>query len=256
MNVLITGCRRGIGYHLAKELSKKHLVYMTMHNEQDVIKNKHLEKENIKIFKLDITKQDDIDKIELLDIDVIINNAAKNISGSVAEADTDTLREIFDTNVFGTINLTNVVLKQMLRRGSGLVVNFSSIAGVIPFKFLGVYGASKASLSHMSACLDKEVKCLNKNVRVKYVDIGAYHTGFNQDMVENCTAKNESSPFYEQREQIMRDLSKFFKKTESKKVNKLAKKIAKIVNKNTSKTRYRTTFIGAVGARLYRIFIG
>ncbi len=257
MNILITGCRRGIGKSLGVSLATKHKVYMTTHKEEDVenLTNEVGHNNNIEIFKLDITNKEDVEKIKQLDIDILVNNGALNISGSVLDISIQELRNIYETNVFSQLKLMQIALEQMKNKNEAQIINISSLAGVIPLKFLGVYGSTKSALSSLTRNFRKEAKLINKNIRIKLIEIGAYHTGFNQDMANNNTSIKETSYFHSERNKQIENLHKFFIKQEVKNINKLTKKLAKIINRNSNKFRYRMPFIQSIGGKLFEIFL-
>lgn len=100
MNILITGARSGIGYATALELLKKgHYVYLSVHTEsqlREVEKLEELQGRNVQCLKLDITDDNDIDRVKDLDIDILINNAAIGNSGSIIEATMDFIRDNYE----------------------------------------------------------------------------------------------------------------------------------------------------------------
>jgi NADP-dependent 3-hydroxy acid dehydrogenase YdfG len=79
-------------------------------------------------------------------IDILINNAGVNLVGAVEETSISQAQVLFDTNVFGVLRMIQAVLPGMRRHGSGLIVNLSSILGLIPAPFMGVYASTKHAL--------------------------------------------------------------------------------------------------------------
>ncbi len=257
MNILITGCRRGIGKSVGVALSKKHKVYLTTHHEEDtnLLKKELGKNENIEIFKLDINLEEDLDKIKTLDIDILINNAAENISGSVLDVGQEELKKIYQTNVFSQVRLMQTAFETMQNKNLASIVNISSIGGVIPFKYLGVYGSTKSSLSFLTHAMRKEAKHLNKNIKIKLVEIGAYYTGFNQDMANNNTSKKSNAYFNNYCEGQIKSLHRFFNKHEVKNLKRLTKKISKIAVSKRNKFRFRMPIIQSIGGKLFEIFL-
>jgi NADP-dependent 3-hydroxy acid dehydrogenase YdfG len=74
-------------------------------------------------------------------IDVLINNAGVNLVGAVEETGIDQAQTLFDTNVLGVLRMMQAVLPGTRRQGAGRIINVSSILGLIPAPFMGVYGA-------------------------------------------------------------------------------------------------------------------
>ncbi|KAI0429874.1 hypothetical protein F5Y09DRAFT_309031 [Xylaria sp. FL1042] len=107
-------------------------------------------------------------------IDVLINTAAMGITGPLESFSEAEARKQMDTNFFGPYRLVRAVTPYMRRRRSGMIVNFSSGAGLEAMNSLGVYGASKAALDDMSKVLHKELEPFN--VRVLLVYLGTFNT--------------------------------------------------------------------------------
>jgi NAD(P)-dependent dehydrogenase (short-subunit alcohol dehydrogenase family) len=97
-------------------------------------------------------------------IDVLINNAGVNLVGAVEETSISQAQALFDTNVFGFLRMIHAVLPDMRRQGAGLIVNISSILGVIPAPFMGVYASSKHAIEGLSESLDHEVRAFGIRV--------------------------------------------------------------------------------------------
>ena len=153
MKILITGATSGIGYLTALTLSERnHEVYLTCHTEKEVknVKDKVKDFKNINVMKLDITKEEDRLKVLNLDIDCLINNAAIGVGGSIIEADIQKVRENYEVNVFSTFRLIQLVLRQMVEKDKGRIINMSSLAGIFSFPFMGEIPIT-ASLSFVNA---------------------------------------------------------------------------------------------------------
>lgn len=223
MNILITGARSGIGYQTALELiNKGHFVYLTVHtNEQleKLKKDNNLINKNVNIIKLDVTCEEDRKKVKNLNIDILINNAAIGIGGSIAEASIEKIRENFEVNFFGTIQLTQVFLRKMIESNQGRIIMITSALGEIPFPWLGIYSSTKAALKNISMALDKELKEIKSNVKIVIVEPGFYFTGFNDVMLDN-KYDNKNSIFKSFRDKII--------KTERLKVKLLEKNVLKV----------------------------
>ena len=124
--VLITGGSSGIGKSVGEYLSKKgYIVYGTSRNPQKI------KTHPFKLIALDVNDTTTISKaIETVisnegKIDVLINNAGMGITGSIEDTPTDEMRNVFNTNFFGAIDVMKAVLPQMRKQRSGLIVNTS-----------------------------------------------------------------------------------------------------------------------------------
>lgn len=114
-------------------------------------------------------------------IDVVVNNAGFEVEGAVELLDDDMLRRQFDTNVLGPVRVIRAVLPAWRERGSGVVVNVSSVAGVVGVPYGGAYAASKHALEALSEALHFEVSQLG--IRVRLVEPGGFDTAFRDNVV-------------------------------------------------------------------------
>ena len=110
-------------------------------------------------------------------IDVLINNAGVNLVGAVEETSISQAQALFDTNVIGVLRMVQAVLPDMRRQGAGLIINVSSILGVIPAPFMGVYASTKHALEGLSESLDHEVRTFG----IRVVLIEPHYTRTNLD---------------------------------------------------------------------------
>src|SRR5204863_1114708 len=126
----------------------------------------------------DVTKPEECKR--LIDaaqrVDVLVNNAGFAIFDAIADADPGELRELMDTNYFGTVHCTQAVLPQMLERSEGTIVNVSSITGIMGFARMGGYCATKFALIGFTEALRDEV--LSHGVRVALVCPGTTDSEF------------------------------------------------------------------------------
>ena len=129
-------------------------------------------------------------------VDVLVNNAGFAIFDAVADAKTSDLRAMMDTNYFGTVNCTQAVLPSMLQRGSGTIVNVSSITGIMGFARMGGYCATKFAIIGFTESLRNEV--MRRGVRVALVCPGTTETEFfvkaERDMMPAASRLMPGSP--------------------------------------------------------------
>src|SRR5262245_19329597 len=97
-------------------------------------------------------------------IEVLINNAGVNLVGAVEETSIGQAQVLFDTNVIGVLRMIQAVLPDMRRQSAGLIVNISSILGLIPAPFMGAYASTKHAVEGLSESLDHEVRALGIRV--------------------------------------------------------------------------------------------
>jgi NAD(P)-dependent dehydrogenase (short-subunit alcohol dehydrogenase family) len=110
-------------------------------------------------------------------IDVLINNAGVNLVGAVEETSISQAQALFDTNVIGVLRMIQAVLPGMRAQGAGQIINISSILGLLPAPFMGVYASSKHALEGLSESLDHEVRAFG----IRVVLIEPYYTRTNLD---------------------------------------------------------------------------
>jgi len=107
---------------------------------------------------------------------MLVNNAGYGYRSAVEEADDADIRQLFDTNVFGAMDMIKAVLPDMRAKRSGTILNISSIGARISPAGSGFYSATKAALEGLSGSLQKELRPLGINVTV--VEPGAFRTDF------------------------------------------------------------------------------
>ena len=157
--VLITGGSSGIGKAIGEYLfDKGYTVYGTSRNPDKIIDSV------FPLITLDVRDVDSIKKavrtiLEKSDrIDVVINNAGVGITGPIEETPTFEIRNNFETNFFGPIEVMKAVLPQMRNQKSGLIINITSIAGYMGLPYRGIYSASKGALELITESMRMEVK--------------------------------------------------------------------------------------------------
>lgn len=173
--VLITGGSSGIGKSVGEFLTQKgFVVYGTSRNP------KQIDNHPFKLVALDVKNIESISKaIETViaaegSIDILINNAGMGIAGPVEETPTNEMRKVFDTNLFGAIDVMKAVLPQMRQQKSGLIINVTSIAGYMGLPFRGIYSATKGALEIVTEAVRMEVK--NFGIQVTNVAPGDFAT--------------------------------------------------------------------------------
>jgi len=163
--VLITGGSSGIGKAIGEYLFHKgYTVYGTSRNPEKVVNSVFpliaLDVRNKESIKHAVEKVISISKR----IDVLINNAGVGITGPIEETPTDEMRNNFETNFFGPIEVMKSVLPQMREQNSGLIINITSIAGYMGLPYRGIYSASKGALELVTEAISIEVKPFGVNM--------------------------------------------------------------------------------------------
>ncbi|MEN8187414.1 MAG: SDR family oxidoreductase [Bacteroidota bacterium] len=188
--VLITGASSGIGKITAEFLTEKGFkVYGTSRSAGPKQNNLPFE-----LISLDVNNTDSIKKAVQLVIekegrlDVLVNNAGMGITGPIEETPTIEMRNVFETNFFGAIEVMKAVLPQMRKQNSGLIINVTSIAGYMGLPFRGIYCATKGALEIATETIRMEVKEFGIQVTnvapgdfATNIAAGRYHTPVFED---------------------------------------------------------------------------
>ena len=168
--VLITGCSSGYGLETARYFHERGWnVVATMRTPRaDVLPRS----ERVRVLPLDVTKSDSIAAaLEASGpVDVLVNNAGIGAVGAFEATPMATVRELFDTNTFGVMAMTQAVLPRFRERMSGVVVNVTSSVTLAPMPLAAVYTASKTAIEGFTTSLAFELEPFN--VRVKLVEPG------------------------------------------------------------------------------------
>ena len=174
----VTGISRGFGKTLAVELLNQgcFVVGTTRSGESDL---KH---DRLRTLKLDVTQPEEVksslsEARRLLErIDVVVNNAGFGIIGAIEEVNLEEAKRVFETNLFGTLNVTQAALPYLRQQQSGHIVNFSSVSGFKGRAGMGIYNATKFAVEGFSEALAEEVKPFG--IAVTIVEPGAFRTDF------------------------------------------------------------------------------
>ena len=168
--VLITGCSSGYGLAIARHFHAQGWnVIATMRTPRaDILPTS----ERLRVLPLDVTKADSI--ASALDasgpIDVLVNNAGIGVVGVFEVTPMATVRDVFETNTFGVMAMTQAVLPQFRARQSGVVVNVTSSVTLAPMPLAAAYTASKMAIEGFTGSLAHELGAFN--IRVKLVEPG------------------------------------------------------------------------------------
>jgi NAD(P)-dependent dehydrogenase (short-subunit alcohol dehydrogenase family) len=165
-SVLITGCSTGFGNAIARHfIDRGWKVIATMRTpREDVLPSSHL----LRILPLDVTDPESIRRaVEAAGpIDVLVNNAGIGTAAPFEAGPMGTVREVFETNTFGTMAMTQALLPQFRERRSGVIVNVTSSITYKPLPLVAAYRASKAAVNAFSESLAEELLPFGVLVRV------------------------------------------------------------------------------------------
>ncbi|MEN8584158.1 oxidoreductase [Burkholderia sp. RS01] len=191
---LITGCSTGLGRALAQAvLARGHNAVVTARNAAAVQDIAAAFPDTALALPLDVTDRAQIGaavkqaRTRFGGVDVLVNNAGYGYRAAVEEADDADIRQLFDTNVFGAVDMIKAVLPDMRAKRAGSILNISSIGARISPAGSGYYSATKAALEGLSGSLHKELQPLGISVTV--VEPGAFRTDFaGRSLTQSATA--------------------------------------------------------------------
>ena len=179
---MITGASSGFGRLMAEYLHGLGATVVATARNVDDLRDLTTSFAGTVVLPLDVTSVDSIAHAvadataHTGGIDVLVNNAGYGVCGAVEEVQEKEYMPMFDTNVFGLINLTKALLPQFRERRSGSIINFSSIGGLIGSPGWGFYNATKFAVEGLSEALYGEMAPFG--VRVMVVEPGPFRTDF------------------------------------------------------------------------------
>lgn len=179
--IFITGASSGIGQETAKLFQQRGWnVIATMRNPAA---NHGLDKlSNVEIISCDVT---DVDSIQAAvekgverfgNIDVLVNNAGYYLVGPLEAATSEQIRRQLNTNLLGVIETTKAILPYFRKNKSGIIINLSSIAGIVSIPLQSLYHATKFAIEGFSESLQYEVDTFN--IKIKLIEPGTIKTNF------------------------------------------------------------------------------
>lgn len=196
--VLITGCSSGFGKLTAQRFAAEGWnVVATMRSPDRERELTQLE--NVAVLQLDVCDQATIDRAlqtaeeQFGAIDVLVNNAGFGGSTLFEQVTDEAIRDMFETNVFGVMNVTKAVLPRMRRQGSGRVINVTSANGFLGSPSLSIYCSTKFAVDGFTEALAHEYEPLN--IQMKTVQPGAFPTTrFGDNSRHHVEADDDLSP--------------------------------------------------------------
>ena len=241
---LITGCSSGIGYETALMLARNgYHTFATMRNTkksdslEEIIRKERLD---LNIRELDINDNTSIEntinciKREANQIDVLINNAGYGLVGFFEDLTLDEIRNQFETNFFGVLNITKKIIPIMRLQKSGTIINVSSGAGQVGFPGISAYVSTKFAIEGFSESLMYEL--FPYGIKVVIIEPGVLKTNFFRNCIVSEHSMKKSSPY-------SRSLDKFQRNVELMQEHAtspidVAKVIIQVLGNNEPKQRY------------------
>ncbi|CAF1461057.1 unnamed protein product, partial [Didymodactylos carnosus] len=188
--VLISGCDTGFGNILAKELDRQGYSVLAgvYSNTQQLVKELS---SKATVFKLDITKQQDIDDVfELVknktsNLYALVNNAGIGKGGPIDWISMKLFRDTMEVNFFGHVSMTKTFLPLLVNQSGNRVVNICSVAGYLATSNMSPYCASKYALEAFSDCLRREMA--SWGLKVSIIEPGMMRTAITEGHAEAMT---------------------------------------------------------------------
>ncbi len=238
--ILITGASSGIGKCTADYLAAKgYRVYGTSRRPESCpgIKNGFMIKMDVRDTA---SVKEAISHIVEKEgrIDVLVNNAGFGIGGAIEDTSTEMVKALFDTNFFGVYRVLQEVLPVMRQQSEGLIINMSSIGGIIGLPFQGIYSASKFAVEGLSEALYKELSM--SAIKVVLIEPGDFKTEFGANR-QNIKTQHNADAFQRSLNVIEHD------EQSGQPPLKIACLIGKIINTPNPRLRYA---VGAADQKL------
>jgi NADP-dependent 3-hydroxy acid dehydrogenase YdfG len=185
--ILITGASSGFGRGSAIELARQGHQVVAAAETWPQVRGLRADAAaagvEMEVIKLNLLDGIDIAHAGSFDPDVLVLNAGVMEGGSIADIPMQRVRESFDINVFGHLQLVQAILPRMVARRSGKVVWTSSMGGILVVPFLGIYCATKHAIEAIAGSMKAELAPFG--IKVATVNPGVFGTGFNDTGAES-----------------------------------------------------------------------
>lgn len=242
---LVTGSSSGMGFTTAIMLARAGIhTYASMRNLK---KSKTItdlaNKENLplQVIQLDVNDdksvKDAIAKIvtEKERIDVLVNNAGYGLFGSIEDVSIEEMKAQFETNFFGVMRVTQLVLPIMRKQKSGTIVNVSSVGGRISLPVLSAYNSTKFALEGLSESMSYELEPFG--IKVVIIEPGVIRTNIMDSSIFAKKAQNPKSPYFSLIQKVERNF-KSMMENKSSPPEEVAKVILGALTSKNPQLRY------------------
>jgi NAD(P)-dependent dehydrogenase (short-subunit alcohol dehydrogenase family) len=241
---VVTGSSSGNGFETSLLLAKNGFyTYATMRNLDKSTRMKEVAKKDslqLEVLQLDVTDDKSVtDAIDMISnrhgrIDVLVNNAGYDHIGAVEELSMEEIKTQFDTNFFGAVRLMKAVIPIMRKQRSGIIVNLSSIGGLVGVPLNSAYVGSKFALEGFSESMKYELEGFG--IKVILIEPGAIKTNFVENSKQAQKAMNSDSPYAEFSKKVSEGVMEGFKQTSSP--MQVAEVILAAIKSEKPNTRY------------------
>lgn len=231
--VLITGASSGVGQSAALLLSQKG--YKVFGTSRNPASTETLP--NIEMIALDVQADDSVAACvkavsnQVGQLDVLVNNAGYESAGALEELSLGEAKAQFETNFFGVVRMVKAVLPLMRQQKHGRIINISSLSGLTPIPFMGIYSASKFALEGYTEALRLEVKPFK--IHVSQIEVGFLKTPMMDKRQVAAERIREYDPWRQRAFDAIRDYEEKGPGPEL-----VAETVLKIVASHTPRLRY------------------
>jgi len=185
--VLITGASRGLGANFSKVLATEGFkiigVGRNKKNLKSVISNLPNPNLEHEFLEIDITNEQEVfEKLSGLDIYGLVNNAGIANTKLLHEETYSNLSKIFNTNLLGSMNVSNAIIPNMIKNKTGKIINIASTLGYRPLSYVGAYSATKAALIQVTK--SQSIELARYNICVNALAPGYILTDINKEQLE------------------------------------------------------------------------
>lgn len=256
--VLITGAASGIGRATAELFAKNG--FITYATSRRLVTLEPLKKLGCETLELDVTAEISMQQAvkAILErhqrIDVLVNNAGYGLNGPIEELQMDKLRHQFETNVFGLVRLTQLVLPTMRQSQSGRIINVGSVGGTFTAPGAGAYHASKWALESITDALRFEVQSFG--VQVALIQPTGVYTAFDQKIADAMSDTGPDSPYAFFKRNHLAVTQAMFRPNSNAGIIKpeaVARVILSAANAAKPRTRYKVGLSAVIYAGLRRL---
>jgi NAD(P)-dependent dehydrogenase (short-subunit alcohol dehydrogenase family) len=242
---LVTGSSSGMGFATAITMARAGIhTYASMRNlkkSKTITELASAEKLPLQVIQLDVNDKksvkEAITKIvtEKERIDVLVNNAGYGLFGSLEDLSIEEMKAQFETNFFGVIRVTQLVLPIMRKQKSGTIVNVSSVGGRIGLPILSAYQSTKFALEGLSESMSYELEPFG--IKVVIIEPGAIRSNIMNSSIWAKKAQDPKSPYFSQLQKI-KDHFKSMMENESSPPEEVAKVILEAITSENPQLRY------------------
>ena len=254
---LVTGAGQGIGHATALALSQAgFLTYATSRRTAPMA---DLEKQGCRVLELDVTEEAQRDAVvqEIVGrhgaVDILVNNAGYGLNGAVETLDMAHIRHEFETNVFGLVRMSQLILPAMRVQGNGRIINVGSVGGTFTAPGSGAYHASKYAVEAFTDALRYEVRGFG--VAVVLIQPTGVRTAFDKKILTTYPALEPTSPYAAFQANHIRTTQQIFASRFSGVIEPetVARTILRAVTARRPRTRYKVGASAHIYAGLRRV---